>query len=433
VSPVVVGLIAFAILFALIALKLPIGVAMALVGFFGIWYLISFKAAFTKLAIVPFQTVASYELAVLPLFLVMAHIVFSTGMGSDLFNLAYKWLGNRPGGVAMASIAGCAGFAAVSASSVATAATMGLVSIPEMKRFKYDPALATGAIAAGGTIGILIPPSTVFIIYGILTQTSIGGLFIAGIIPGIMEALFFIVTIYIMCTLRPAFGPRGEFFSLKEKILAFKSCGEIVGLIVLVMAGLIIGWFTPTEAGAVGAFGAIIFSLIRRRLSWRKLGDAFLETVKTAGMIYMILTGALILNYFLAVTTIPQIASEYISGLALPPLAVMAVIMLLYLVLGCFLDTAAMTVLTVPIFFPIAMGLGFDPLWFGVLIVMAMEMGLITPPIGMNVFVIAGIAPDVPMQTIFKGIIPFLVADVLLVVVLMLFPAISLFLPGLMG
>jgi C4-dicarboxylate transporter DctM subunit len=199
------------------------------------------------------------------------------------------------------------------------------------------------------------------------------------------------------------------------------------------MAGLIIGWFTPTEAGAVGAFGAIIFSLIRRRLSWRKLGDAFLETVKTAGMIYMILTGALILNYFLAVTTIPQIASEYISGLALPPLAVMAVIMLLYLVLGCFLDTAAMTVLTVPIFFPIAMGLGFDPLWFGVLIVMAMEMGLITPPIGMNVFVIAGIAPDVPMQTIFKGIIPFLVADVLLVVVLMLFPAISLFLPGLMG
>ncbi len=432
-SPVLVGLIAFAILFTLIAFKLPIGVAMALVGFFGIWYLISSQAAFVKLAIVPFQTVASYELAVMPLFLVMAHIVFSTGMGSDLFNLSYKWLGNKPGGVGMAAVAGCAGFAAVSASSIATAATMGLVSIPEMKRFKYEPALATGCIAAGGTIGILIPPSTVFIIYGILTETSIGKLFVAGIVPGLLQAILFIVTIYLLCTWRPSLGPRGERFGLKEKILAFRYSGEIIGLIALVLAGLIIGWFTPTEAGAVGAFGAIIFSLIRRRLTWRKLGDAFLETVKTAGMIYLILTGALILNYFLAVTTIPYVLSEYISGLPLPPLAVMAAIMLLYLVLGCFLDTAAMTVLTVPIFFPIAMGLGFDPLWFGVLIVIAMEMGLITPPIGMNVFVIAGIAPDVPMQTIFKGIIPFLIADIFLVAILILFPAVVMFLPDIMG
>jgi len=378
-NPVLVGFIGFAVLFALLALRMPIGSAMALVGFGGIWHLISGQAALTKLATVSFETVANYELAVLPLFLAMAHIVFSTGMGKDLFDLAHKWLGNRPGGVAMASVAGCAGFAAVSASSVATAATMGLIALPEMRRLKYDPALATGSIAAGGSIGILIPPSGVLIIYGILTETSIGKLFIAGIVPGVLEAVFYIVTIYIVCLFNPALGPKGERYSFKEKILAFKNCGEIIGLIIFVMTGLLVGWFTPTEAGAAGAFGAILFSLIRKRLTWQKINEAFLETVKTSGMVYLILIGALILNVFVTLTQIPFIVSEYINGLALPPKAIMVVVMLVYLGLGCFVDAMAMTVLTIPIFFPIAIRLGFDALWFGVLVVRAMEIGMITP------------------------------------------------------
>jgi C4-dicarboxylate transporter DctM subunit len=432
VNPVLVGFIGFAVLFALLALRMPIGSAMALIGFCGIWHLISAQAALTKVAVVSFETVANYELAVLPLFLVMAHIIFSTGMGRDLFDLAHKWLGSRPGGVAMAAVVGCAGFSAVSASSIATAATMGLIALPEMKRLKYDPGLATGSMAAGGTMGILIPPSSILIIYGILTETSIGKLFIAGIVPGVIEALLYVVTIYLTCVMKPRLGPRGERYSFKEKLSVFKNCGEIIGLIIFVMAGLFLGWFTPTEAGAAGALGAILFSLIRNRLTWEKLNAAFLETVKTTGMVYLILIGALILNYFVTLTQIPFVVTEYIGSLPLPPKAVFALVMLMYFGLGCFLDAMAMTVLTTPIFFPIAMSLGFDPLWFGVLVVMAMEIAMITPPIGMNVFVISGIAQDVPMQTIFRGILPFLIADIFLVMLLILVPEIVLFLPNVM-
>lgn len=431
-SAVTIGFIGFVILFALLALGLPIGVGMGTIGFVGMWYLVSESAAFAKLAIPPFETVANYELAVVPLFLLMAHVVFATGMGKDLYNLAAKWLGHKPGGVAMASVAGCAGFAAVSASSLATAATMGLVALPEMKRLKYDQALATGCVAAGGSIGILIPPSALLIIYGILTESSIGKLFIAGIIPGVLEAVFYILTIYILCLANPSLGPRGELYSLKEKIAAFGGCGEIIALIILVLAGITIGWFTPTEAGAVGAFGAIVFSLIRRRLTWAKIKEAFFETMKTTGMIYGILIGAFILNYFLAVTRIPFIVSEYVAALPLPPLGVLGFIMLLYLFLGCVLDGAAMMLLTIPIFFPLVMRLGLDPIWFGILVCRAMEMAMITPPIGINVYVISGVAPDVPMQTIFKGIFPFLIADIFHVAMLMFFPSVVMFLPNLL-
>jgi C4-dicarboxylate transporter DctM subunit len=281
-------------------------------------------------------------------------------------------------------------------------------------------------------MGILIPPSSILIIYGILTETSIGKLFIAGIVPGVIEALLYVVTIYLTCVMKPRLGPRGERYSFKEKLSVFKNCGEIIGLIIFVMAGLFLGWFTPTEAGAAGALGAILFSLIRNRLTWEKLNAAFLETVKTTGMVYLILIGALILNYFVTLTQIPFVVTEYIGSLPLPPKAVFALVMLMYFGLGCFLDAMAMTVLTIPIFFPIAMSLGFDPLWFGVLVVMAMEIAMITPPIGMNVFVISGIAQDVPMQTIFRGILPFLIADIFLVMLLILVPEIVLFLPNVM-
>jgi len=433
-SPVLVGILGFIVLFSLLALGLPIGAGMALVGFVGTWFLISDVAAFTKLAVVPFQTVTDYSLAVLPLFILMAQVVFVSGMGRDLFNLASKWLGHKRGGVAMAAVAGSGVFAAVSASSIATATTMGLVSIPEMRRLKYDPALATGAVAAGGTMGVLIPPSGALIIYGILTETSIGKLFAAGIIPGILEALFYILVIGILCWWKPKLGPPAEKAPLGEKIKSLGGCGEIVALIIFVLTGLIIGWFTPTEAGAVGAFGAIIMCTLRGRLTWDSFKTAIVETLKTTGMIYGILIGALIFNVFVAASTIPYVLSEFIGNMALPPHAILVMVLVLYFFLGCFLDVAAMTVLTIPIFFPLVVSLGFNPIWFGIIFVRMAEIAMITPPIGMNTFVIAGVVKEmgIPMETVFKGIIPFLLADFLHVTLLILFPSLSLFLVKLM-
>lgn len=432
-SPILVGLIGFAVLFIIMAWGMPIGVAMGLVGFVGIWYLISSDAALVKMSVIPFATIGtSYELFVLVLFVFMANVVHESGLVRDMFNLAGKWLGHQPGGIAMSTVAACTGFAAVSASSVATAATIGLVSLPEMKRFNYDPMLSTGVIAAGGTIGILIPPSGMLIIYGILTETSIGQLFVGGLIPGILEAVFYIALIYGMCIWKPSLGPRGPKSTFREKITAFGSCGEILALIALVLVGLIIGWFTPTEAGGVGAFGAIVFSMFRRRLNWEKFKRAVIGTLKTAGMLYGVLIGAYIFKFFLAITNIPFTLADMISELTFPPMMIMLCIMLIFLVLGCVMDTAAMTVLLIPIFFPIADALGFHPVWFGILLCRAMEMGMISPPIGMNVFVISGIAPDIPIQKIFKGIIPFLIADILHVALLMAVPTLVLFLPKLL-
>jgi C4-dicarboxylate transporter DctM subunit len=432
-SPILVGIIGFIVLFFLLAFGLPVGFGMALVGFGGFWYLISQSAAMSKLIVTPFDTVCSYDLAVLPLFLLMAHVTFSSGLSKDLYNLAARWLGHQRGGLAMATVGACAGFAAVSASSVATAATMGLVTLPEMKKYKYNPALATGAIAAGGTIGILIPPSSILIVYGIITETSIGKLFSGGMIPGILQALFYITTIYILCRLNPAYGPRGAAFSLKEKFLAFTSCGEIIALILLVLGGLIIGWFTPTEAGAVGAFGAIVFSLIRKRLDWSKFKQALFDTMKTTGMVYCIMIGAFIFNYFMAVTTIPLALADVVSGLSLPPLIIIVLVILVYLFLGCIMDAGAMVLLTIPVFFPLILSLNFDPIWFGIIVTRVVEIGMITPPVGMNVYVISGVAPDVPMSTIFKGIFPFLIADAVHVALLLLVPGIVLFLPSIAG
>jgi C4-dicarboxylate transporter DctM subunit len=433
-SPVTIGIIAFVILFSLLALKVPIGAGMALMGFLGIRYLISDVAAFTKLAIVPYQTITDYSLAVLPLFVLMAQVIFVSGMGRDLFNLASKWLGHKKGGVAMAAVAGSGIFAAVSASSIATATTMGLVAIPEMKRLQYNPALATGSVAAGGTMGVLIPPSGALIIFGIITETSIGKLFVAGIIPGILEGLFYIAVIAVMCWWHPSYGPPAEKTPFREKIKALGTCGEMVILIVFVLAGLIVGWFTPTEAGAVGAFGAIVMCTLRGRLTWNNFKKAILDTMKTSGMIYGILIGALIFNYFVAATTIPYALADFIGTLPLSPLAILFMVLVLYFFLGAFLDVAAMTVLTVPIFFPMIMDLGFDPIWFGIIFVRMAEIAMITPPIGMNTFVIAGVAKDmgVDMGQVWKGIFPFVVADLFHVTMLVLFPSIALFLVGLM-
>jgi C4-dicarboxylate transporter DctM subunit len=431
-SPIIVGVIGFIVLFSLLAFGLPIGVGMALVGFGGLWYLISQSAAILKMGIIPFEVIANWSLATLPLFLFMAHIVFASGLSRDLYDVAAKWLGHQRGGIAMATVGGCAGFAAVSSSSLATAVTMGLVALPEMKRYKYDPALSTGCIAAGGTMGQLIPPSAGLITYGIITETSIGRLFAGGMVPGILEAIFYIITIYILCRWKPSLGPRGPGYSLKEKLMSFASCGEIIGLILLVLGGIVLGWFSPTEAGAIGAFGAIVFSLFRRRLNWEKFKNALVETMKTTGMLYGILIGAFVFKYFMAVTTIPSVLADFVGGLPLPPLAIMALIMLVYVFLGCVMDALTMILLTIPIFFPLVLSLGFHPIWFGIIIVRMTEIGLITPPIGMNAYAISGIAPDVPITTIFKGVIPFLIADFFHVMLLLFVPIVVLWLPSIM-
>jgi C4-dicarboxylate transporter DctM subunit len=432
-SPVTTGLIGICLLLTLMAVGMPIGFAMIMLGFTGFTYLVRFGAAFEVLASVPYRVISNYDYCVLPLFLLMAAICLNTGLGRSLFRLVYVWIGRLHGGLSVATVGACALFAAASASSIATAVTMGLVAIPEMRSYKYDSALATGCVAAGGTLGILIPPSGVLIIYGIITEQSISELFVAGIIPGIILALLFMTMIFIRARLNPKLAPPGPPTNLKEKLSATGDSIEMVVLLLLVIIGLIIGWFTPTEAGAVGAFGAIILSLVRRRLSWQGFKDSIVDTVHGSGMIFTILVGALIFNAFLARSTIPMELAGWVSGLGLPPVSVMVIIIVVYLILGCFIDAMSMILLTIPIFFPVARALGFDPIWFGIIIVLVVEMAMITPPVGMNVYVISGITRDVPMGTIFKGIIPFVIIEACFVALLITFPQIVLFLPGLAG
>ena len=432
-SPIVTGVVGLGVLFALMFIGLPIGFAMLLVGSVGFLYIIKLSAALHILASVPYGLISNYDYCVLPLFLLMGTIILNAGFGRSLFRLAHVTTGRMPGGLAVATIFACAVFAAVSSSSIACALTIGLIAIPEMRSYKYDDALAAGAVASGGTLGILIPPSGVFIIYGIMTEQSIGKLFVAGIIPGIMLALMFIAVIYIQVRLKPTLAPRGRSFSLKELISALGGCAEMLALLLLVLGGLMIGWFTPTEAGAVGACGALVLSLVRRQLSWQGFKESIIDTVRNTGMIFIILTGALVFNAFFAVTTIPMELAGWVTALPLPPVVIMLVIFVMYVLLGTFLDEVAMILLTLPVFFPVVTKLGFDPIWFGVIIVLVVEMGMISPPVGMTMFVVKGIAPDIPIETIFRGVLPFTIAVGLLMLLLLAFPQIALFLPRLMG
>ena len=431
-SPMIVGLIGFGILFVLMFAGMPIAFAMGLVGFAGFVYLRDFGAGLGLLMTVPYSSFASYSFSVIPLFVLMGAFCFYGGISKDLYDTAHKWLGQLRGGLAMATVGACAGFAAVSGSAIATAATMGTVALPEMKRYKYDDALATGCVAAGGSIGILIPPSVVLIIYGILTEQSIGKLFLAGFIPGVLEAAFYMLTIFILCKRNPLMGPPGPRTSLIEKLTSLKNTWIVLLLFVLILGGLYLGVFTPTEAGGIGAFGAFLFALGRRRLSWKELKESLLETTKTTAMIFIFLLGATLLGYFLAVSRLPFELSDFIGRLELNRYLVLGLVLFIYLVLGCVMDSMAMILLTVPVFFPVIMALGFDPIWFGIIIVRVFEIGIITPPVGMNVFIIKGVAPDVPMYTIFRGVLPFVLADVSEVVLLVAVPQITLFLPNLM-
>jgi len=428
-SPEVLGIIGIGAVVLLMLARMWIGLSMALVGFLGVAYLRGFDGAFGILGTVPFKYVAFYPISAIPLFVFMAVIIANTGIGSSLFNSAHAWLGQLRGGLAMASILACAGLAAIMGDSVAEVVTMSKVAVPEMKKHKYDSQLASGSVAAGGTLGILIPPSLGFIMYGILTEQSVGALFMAGILPGLLLTCLFLLSIQIVVLLRPEAGPPGPRTTMRQKVLSLKGTWHTMVLFVMIIGGIYAGIFTPTEAGAVGAFGAIIISAASRRLTLKSLVDSVVEATRVSAMIVLLIMGAFILMKFLAMSKFPFALANFINDLALPRFGVFAAIIVLYILLGMFLDVFAAVVLTIPVIFPVVTGLGFDPIWFGVIIVLILEMGLITPPVGMNVFALAGVT-GIPLDTIFRGVFPFVIAMILCVILLVIFPQIALFLPG---
>jgi len=430
-SPVVVGIIGIGLLLLLFLLRMPVAFAMAFVGLIGFAYLTSPGPALSLLAQDIWGQFSSYPLSVIPMFILMGTFAFASGISQRLYRTTYTWVGQLTGGLTIATVLACAGFAAICGSTAATAATMGKIALPEMKKYKYDDTLATGTVAAAGTLGILIPPSTVLIVYGILTEESIGKLFIAGVLPGILLSLSFVATVAFLCLRNPKLGPSGAPTSWREKLRATTGIIEAIILFFLAIGGLFLGWFSPTQAGAIGAGGALIIGLARRQLSWHTFFEAGKEGLRTSCMVIFIITGAVIFGHFMAVSRIPFMLADWLGGLPIHPMAVMGVIVFIYFIGGFFMDAMGLIVVTVPIFFPIVEKLGFDPIWFGVIIVLVGEMGVITPPVGVNVFVIKGIAPDIPLQRIFRGILPFLVALIVFTILLMIFPKIATFLPGL--
>ena len=432
-TPLETGIVGVGVLLVLLLSRMPIGLVMGLVGFAGFAYLTSFEAGLGILRTVTYSTFADYNLSVIPLFILMGAFCFYAGLSKDLYDTVHAWLGHLRGGLAMATVGACAGFAAISGSSLATAATMGTVALPEMKRFKYSDRLATGAVAAGGTIGILIPPSVILILYGVITEQSIGKLFMAGFIPGILEAVFYMVTIYVLCKSNSRLGPPGPKTTVREKLNALRGTWVVLALFVLVIGGIYMGIFSPTEAAGVGAFGAFVFGLARRRLGWQAFRSSVTESLKSSAMIFIIILGAMILGYFLAVSRIPFHLADMVGAMSVNRYLILTIVLFIYLALGCVMDSMAIMLLVTPIFFPLAISLDFNPIWFGILITRMSEIGLITPPVGLNVYIIHGVAKDVSMQTIFVGIIPFLIADILHVTLLIIFPQLSLFLPNLMN
>jgi C4-dicarboxylate transporter, DctM subunit len=430
-----IGLIGIGFMLLLVFLGTPVGIAMLLVGFIGFSHVVSMGAALSSLAQVTNEMSSNYGLTVIPLFMVMGALALKAGIGDRLFRAAHISFGNFPGGLAVATIAACAGFAAICGSSPATAATLGNVSIPEMLKYKYKPVLATGCVAAGGTLGILIPPSVGFIVYGIITEQSIIKLFSAGILPGILLAVLFIITIIIWCLFDKDLAPAsGTKTTLREKAKALVTgLWETLALFILIMGGLFIGVFSPTEAAGVGACATLILGLIRKKLSWDAFWSSLEESLKTSAMIFLVIIGAMVFSRFLTVTQVPSSLSTWVESMHLTPLFTLICIVCVYMVLGCIIDVVGMVLITVPIFFPLMVNMGFDPIWFGVLVVLVCEMGLISPPVGMNVYVIYGITDfKIPLQTIFKGILPFFIAMLVCIAILTAFKEIALFLPGLL-
>ncbi len=433
-TPMQIGLIGIMAFFILLVMRMPIAFAMAVVGFAGFSYLISPVAGFSVVATEIYSIFSSHTLSVIAMFVWMGFLAFYSGIGTRLYIFAYKLIGHYSGGLAIATQLACAIFGAICGSNTATAATMGAIALPEMKKYKYDDSLAAASVAAGGALGVLIPPSVILIVYGIATEQSVGKLFLAGILPGILLMILYMATIYILAVRNPDLGPAGPKVGWKERISALQGgLAEVIIIFAISMGGLFKGWFTPTEAGAVGAAGVLLVALAGRNLSWSNFKKSLMDTTRTTAMIMLLVAGATIFGRFMAISRIPFELASWAGALPLEPFVIMGIILFIYLVLGCFIDALALVLLTIPIFYPVVVTtLGYDPIWFGVVIVMVVAMGVITPPVGMNVYVIKGVAPDIPLEVIFKGIWPFLLAIAICLILLIAFPQIATFLPELL-
>ncbi len=425
-----VAILGFVALFILMLLRVPVGMAMGLVGVCGFGVINGWTPALKIIGQSSMRTVTDYQFGVIPMFLLMGAFVTTSGMSRELFRAANAMLGHLRGGLGFATILACGGFAAISGSSVATAATFSTVAYPEMRRHNYPQSFAAGVIAAGGTLGAMFPPSTVLAVYGVITEQDIGKLFIAGIIPGLLAVTMYLTTIWLIGLARPDFLPAGVKASWPDRLNAMKDIWAPMLLFVFVIGGLYGGLFTPTEAGGVGAGGAFVIGVARGRLGRSEIRQSLLQATRTAAAVFTVLIGALIFGYFLTITQVPQKVTEFLVGLGLGPYGVLALIMGMYLILGCLMDSLAMVILTVPIVFPVMKAMGFDPIWFGVIIVMTVELGLIHPPVGMIVFVIKSVIDELSFSTIFKGVIPFIITDFLRLLILIAFPIIATWLPS---
>jgi len=435
-DPTTAGIIGIAVMILLFMTRMPVAFVMMLVGFVGFSLLTSWKGGLNLMSRNVYDAFASYELSTIPLFILMGQIAFNCGISRRLYDTAYRFLGSTRGGLAMATVSACTAFGAVCGSSPATAATMSTVGIPEMKRYGYANSLAAASVASGGGLGMIMPPSVVLIIYGVLTGQSIGALFVSGILPAVLLTGLFIVGIHLQCRINPALGPEGETFTWSEKLASLANLIDTLLIFALVIGGLFWGLFTPTEAASIGVIGVLALAVMKRQLTWKAFVNSLHETLRTSCMVLVLIAGAVVFGKFLAVTRIPFDIANWVSAFDMPPFAIMGAIILIYFLGGCFMDSLALIMLTIPVFYPVVTGMGFDPIWFGIIIVLVTEMGVITPPVGINVYVVYGmcrkIAPDVTLEEVFKGILPFMLAIVIGIGLLFLFPQIILFLPGLM-
>jgi len=417
------------LLLVLFFLGMPVGFAMGVVGFCGFWYVVSFKAAVAMVGTDVWATFSKYGLTVIPLFILLGYLAFNSGIAERLYDAAYKWFGHWRGGLAIATIGADELFAAICGSNTATAATMGAVALPQMKKYNYSTMLSSGTVVTGGTLGTVMPPSVVLIIIGLQTEQSIIKLFLGGILPAILLGLLFVFTIWLICRVNPELAPPGPKTTLKEKIKALGGIMEAVAIFILVIGGLYAGLFTPTEAGAVGVFFTLLVTGITKRLTWKGIWDSIMDTLRISSMVFFLVTGAIIFGRFLAVTRLPFHIAEFAATLPVSPYVILAIVLLIYLIGGCFVDSLGFLVLTIPIFFPLGMALGFDPVWYAIILTMVTTMGAITPPVGVNIYVVKALAPEIELATIFKSVSFFLMACILCIILLIIFPDIVLLIP----
>lgn len=429
-NPTIIGLLGIALLFLLMIFRTPVAFAMLLAGFFGMWAIEGLRTAGALILTETYSAVASETLIVVPMFVLLGNIASTAGFSRGLYDAAFAWVGHYRGGLASASVLGCAAFSAVSGSSVATAVTIGKVALPEMKRLGYADGLATGSVAAGGTLGFLIPPSTGFVLYAILTEQSIGRLFMAGILPGLLLMVLFMVTVWLIALRNPSLAPPGPNLPIRHRLRSLGRAGPLLAVMVLTIGGIYVGAFTPVEASGIGAALVILLALAARKLGWPGFVEAVMDTLKTTAMLYMIVIGANVLNPFFAVTQIPALLGTGLQDLGLGAYGTLIVIILAYVLMGMFMDGLSMLVISIPVVYPVITQAGFDPIWFGVVAVIVIEMGMITPPVGLNVFVVRGVAQDVPLATVFRGIVPFLLAMLLGLILIILVPQIALLIPN---